>query len=79
MDEHRLDAWVVRIRARGWHGTLCAVLDMIEPLAPLAAQLLHIGHPVSRLIARDFPLEAVADALETPDGLETLRKRLRDG
>jgi hypothetical protein len=78
MDEQQLDAWVGQIRARGWVGVICTVLDMIEPIAPLAAQLLYVGHPVSRIIARDFPLEALADALETADGVSKLRKRLRD-
>lgn len=79
MDEQRLDTWVERVRSRGWSGTVCAVLDMIEPLAPLAAQLLHVSHPVSRILAQDFPVDALADMLETQGGVDELRKRLRDG
>lgn len=79
MDEQRLDVWIERVRARGWVGSVCAILDMIEPLAPLAAQVLHVSHPISRIFARDFPLEILADALEAPNGVEILRKRLRDG
>ncbi len=79
MDEQRLDAWIERIRTRGWVGSVCALLDVIEPLAPLAAQMLHVSHPVSRVLVRDFPLEILADVLESPGGVDGLRKRLREG
>jgi len=79
MDEQRLDAWIERVRARGWVGSVCALLDVIEPLAPLAAQILHVGHPMSRVFVHDFPLEALADVLESPGGVDDLRKRLREG
>jgi len=79
MDEQQLDAWIERVRARGWVGSVCALLDVIEPLAPLAAQILHVSHPVSRVLVRDFPLEVLADVLEAPGGVDGLRKRLREG
>lgn len=66
-----------RVRARGWAKTVCALLDALEPLAPLAAQLLHVGQPVSRVLLREFPATALADALETPEGVARLRERLR--
>ncbi|MCU0475068.1 MAG: hypothetical protein MUC99_02970 [Anaerolineae bacterium] len=78
MDEQQLDAWVQRVRGRGWAKTVCALLDALEPLAPVAAQLLHVGQPVSRWVVRDFPATALADALETPEGVERLRARLRE-
>jgi hypothetical protein len=76
MDDQQLTDWVERVRARGWTDTVCAMLDALEPLAPLAAQLLHVGHPVSRTLWREFPLHQLADVLETPGGVEALRKRL---
>ncbi|MCU0464565.1 MAG: hypothetical protein MUF38_08325 [Anaerolineae bacterium] len=79
MDEKSLDAWVERVRARGWAGMVSAALGMVGPLAPLAAQLLHVGQPVARVLASGFPLGALADALEEPGGVEALRKRLEDG
>ena len=69
--------WIEAIRARGWGDALSAVLDILEPLGPLGAQLLWIVQPAGRLIdGGSEALGGLAQALEEPGGIERLRRLL---
>jgi hypothetical protein len=73
-----LDAWIDSVRERGLAGPATTLLDLIEPLGPLGAGLLHIGGPLLGLMIPRKAVAALAEALDTPAGIEQLRARLRD-
>lgn len=68
--------WLERLKARGWAGPLAALLDALEPIAPLAAQLCYLAEPAAWIVGGREPLREVAQSLETPGGIEALRQRL---
>jgi hypothetical protein len=72
-------AWLVEWRERGWGTWVCAVLDAFEPVVPLGAQMLWIAQPTlgGWFIERER-LAALAEALETPEGLAEVRRILSD-
>lgn len=70
--------WIQDVKARGLGRTLSLLLDAIEPLGPLGAQMLWMAQPVSRLFGAADMLGELANALETPDGIDELRRRLHN-
>lgn len=61
---------------------LTLALNALEPIAPLGAQVLWILQPTAGLIGGKGVRSAVADfaqALETPDGIASLRAELAQG
>jgi hypothetical protein len=68
---------------RGWQGKasgewLALALDTLEPLAPLSAQLMYIAQPALGWALERQQWQALARALETPEGIETIRRLLRE-
>jgi len=76
MTEHNLNAWVQAAKARGWGDFARLGLDAFAPLGPLGAQLVWISQPFLSLFVRREGLAGLAEALETPEGLEALREQL---
>jgi hypothetical protein len=74
--ERQMPAWIEAARARGLTGVLVTALDALEPLGPLGAQLVYAAQPVLGLWLPREALGEVAEALETPDGIERLREHL---
>lgn len=70
--------WLERLKARGWAGPLSFLLDALEPIGPLAAQFCYAAEPVAWIIGGREPLRALAQSLETPEGIAALRRRLRE-
>ena len=70
--------WVRELRARGWVRPLLALLDALEPLGPLGAGALWIAQPALGTLISRRVLAYIAEALETPEGIETLRCALQD-
>ena len=69
--------WVEAVRARGWQHAASTVLDVLEPLGPLGAQVLWIAQPAARLVGGwSDALGTLALALEAPGGIERLRHAL---
>lgn len=69
-------AWAQSIHAHGLDGALHVVLDVLEPLGPLGAQLVWITQPA---LAMWFPretLQKLAETLEMPGGFEQIRQQL---
>jgi hypothetical protein len=76
MTNDELSEWVQLVKARGLAGVLAAALDALEPLGPLAAQMIWVAQPVAGLLLPRAALDAVARALEEPGGVERLRRQL---
>jgi hypothetical protein len=74
-DQH---AWILRVKARGLGDMLGVALDALEPLGPLGAQMLWVAQPVGSVFGWRDAIADLANALETPDGIDTLRQLLED-
>ncbi len=69
-------ALVSLIKARGWQDASRTLLDVLEPIAPLVSQFLWVVQPLSSVIeAQDF-VGNLAKTLDSPDGIDDLRKQL---
>ncbi|MBC8170369.1 MAG: hypothetical protein H7X77_01805 [Anaerolineae bacterium] len=67
-----------QIRARGWLNAFDVALDVLEPVGPLAAQILYTLQPLMGIFGWGGMIADLAQALDEPDGLDELRKRLND-
>jgi hypothetical protein len=68
---------------RAWQGKasgdwLALALDTLEPLAPLSAQLMWVAQPALGWALEPQQWQSLARALETPEGIETIRRLLRE-
>jgi len=70
--------WIDKIKARGLAGPCRTLLDVLEPFGPLSAQMLYVLQPVGSVFGWGRTIRHLADALEQPDGVETLRHHLAD-
>jgi hypothetical protein len=70
--------WIAEVKARGLGGALDVLLDVLEPLGPLGAQLLWVAQPVSGLAGASEAIGKIAQALEEPGGVEQIRQQLHD-
>jgi hypothetical protein len=70
--------WLRAARADGWGDWLGLALDALEPLGPLGAQLIWTAQPALSLFVRRDALTALAQSLESPGGIEALRRLLED-
>lgn len=68
--------WIDQARQRGLGGVLGLAFDVLEPLGPLAAQLLWVAQPAASLFGWRQTVGGLARALEEPGGLDHLRQRL---
>jgi hypothetical protein len=73
-----LNAWIEGLRDRGLTGAATTILDLLEPLGPLAGGVLQIGAPLLGLLVPRAAVMALAEALDTPEGIDHLRGQLRD-
>jgi hypothetical protein len=65
-------------KARGMQQAAGIMLDVLEPIAPIAAQLLWVAQPFAAMWGFRSAVRDLADILETPDGIESLRQQLDD-
>ncbi len=63
----------MQAKARGLSDTLRLALDVLEPLGALGAQALWVAQPVLGLWLPRQAVSELAEALESPDGIERLR------
>ena len=70
--------WVNTLKVRGLAGAFTVVLDVIEPFAPIAAQMMHVVHPVSGAVGMRQVVGDLAQLLDTPDGIDQLRDQLNE-
>ncbi|HLV37444.1 MAG TPA: hypothetical protein VKY59_20160 [Spirillospora sp.] len=70
--------WIQQAKVRGFAAPLRILLDVLEPLGPLGAQVLYVAQPVSRVLGASEAVRHLAEALEEPGGIDRLRERLDD-
>lgn len=70
--------WIEQAKVRGLAQPLRIMLDVLEPLGPLGAQLLWVAQPVAGLVGGREMLGELAEALEKPGGVDHLRHLLDD-
>ena len=66
------------LKTSGLDGLLYLALDVIEPIGPLAAQALWMAQPAASLFGRQREIAQLAQMLEAPDGVESIRRWLDD-
>jgi hypothetical protein len=77
-DKHSEHVWIAAAKQRGLGGAVATLLDALEPIAPLAAQLLWVIQPVAGVFGGRSAIHDLATLLDTPAGVETLRQQLVD-
>lgn len=70
--------WLVAVKVRGLGDALITLLDVVEPVGPLAAQLAWVFVPAARIVGGHTALHDLAEALEDPEANARLRQRLAD-
>lgn len=78
MDNKVKSDWLKKIKIRGWSGAMRIVLDVLEPIAPLASQFLWVIQPMAGLFNANEMVNDLANALESEEGIETLRQSLEE-
>lgn len=68
--------WIAAAQARGYAPALQTLLDVLEPVSPLAAQMIWVLQPMGRVFGMQQVLGSLAQALESPDELDELRRQL---
>jgi hypothetical protein len=68
--------WIQQAKSRGFGGALRLMLDALEPVGPLAAQLIWVAQPTLRLFGTGEIWGHIAHALEEPGGIDRLRALL---
>jgi hypothetical protein len=72
------DSWIEAAKARGWDSGLLLMMDVIEPLSPIASQMLWVIQPMAGVFGAHEAIREIAEALETPEGLKSLREKLEE-
>ena len=70
--------WIDKLKRRGGAPYALIMLDVMEPLAPVLAQGLWVAQPLAGLWNGRQALGELAQLLEAPGGIESLRKHLAD-
>jgi hypothetical protein len=73
---NRLASWSKRLHSARLDGLVGVLLDVVEPLSPLGAQLLWISQPTLGLLVPREEIGSLARLLEQPDGMAWLREQL---
>ena len=71
-----MNDWIKQAKLRGLANPLRVLLDVLEPLGPLGAQMLYIAQPASRVLGMSDGVRQLAETLEEPGGIERLRQLL---
>lgn len=72
----RLAAWSKRLHAARLDGLVNMLLDIVEPLSPLGAQVLWVSQPTLGLLMPREEITTLARLLEQPDGMAWVREQL---
>ncbi|NDJ76284.1 MAG: hypothetical protein GYB65_08485 [Chloroflexi bacterium] len=72
----RLAQWSERLRAWRMQSLVGALLEALEPLGPLGAQVLWIAQPTLGLLLPRDEIGSLARLLDRPDGMAWVREQL---
>lgn len=72
------DAWIKAAKARGWDSGLLLLMDVIEPISPLAGQMLWVVQPIAGVFGAHEAIRELAESLDSPEGLKQLREKLSE-
>jgi hypothetical protein len=72
----RLARWCVRLRTARLDGVVQTLLEAVEPLGPVGAQLLWVAEPTLGLVVSREDIASLACLLDDPGGIEWLREQL---
>lgn len=79
---HMLDEttneWIKQAKARGLGQAIGTLLDVLEPIGPLGAQLLWLVQPVTGIFGWHHAVGQLAESLEEPGGIEPIRRALTE-
>ena len=77
-DKLTVHPWIQVVRGRGWQNAAHLLLDALEPMAPVAAQMLWMFQPVVGVFGNQKALRDFAEILDAPQGVDALRQQLDD-
>lgn len=72
----RLARWSQRLRAAHLSVGIGVLLDVLEPLGPLGAQMLWVAQPTLGLFVPREDVHSLARLIEAPGGIAWLRDQL---
>jgi hypothetical protein len=72
----RLARWSKRLHAAHLEGLVGALLEAVEPLGPVGAQVLWVAQPTLGRWVPHEEITALAQRLEAPGGVAWLREQL---
>ncbi len=75
---YRIPDWIDSLKVRGGAPYALLTLDVIEPIAPVLAQVMWMAQPLAGLWGGREDTRDLAELLEAPDGIDRLRRRLAD-
>ncbi len=70
--------WIEQVKSRNLGDAVGLILDILEPIGPISAQILWVIQPVSGLFGWHDAVGDIAKALEEPGGIDQLRHELKD-
>ena len=70
--------WIEQVKSRDLGDAVSLMLDILEPVGPISAQVLWVIQPVSGIFGWHDAVGDIAEALEEPGGIDRLRHELRD-
>jgi hypothetical protein len=70
--------WITTAKQRGFGRAVHVLLDVLEPVAPLAAGMLWVMQPLGGLFGARNAIADLADILDTGGGVENLRQQLNE-
>lgn len=78
MDKKVNPDWLIKVKIRGWSDAMQTMLDVFEPIAPLASQFLWVVQPMAGLFEADDVVHDLATILDSKEGIEELRQALKE-
>lgn len=76
--KHTEHIWITVAKQRGLGGAVHVLLDVLEPVAPLAAGMLWVMQPIGGLFGARSAIGDLAAILDTSGGVENLRQQLNE-
>jgi len=76
--QHIRRIWVDSLHRWGVQDFVALILDAVEPLAPVFAQILFVTQPLVRPFIADEKINALVDILDNPKEVQTFLDMLQE-